>query len=206
VGRRAEELEATAARARRSSADVVVYPTDLADPEQAAALHGEIARWGRLDVLVHSAGVMEVGPMDHATLAQFDEQWEVNVRALYSVTKSCLQALGVAQGEVVFVNSSIAVHPRGGLGQYAATEAAVRAIADSLRDEVNERGIRVLSVFPGRTATPRQEWLHEREGRSYDPDRLMQPEDVAASIVSALQLARSAEVTDIHLRPFRKPL
>jgi NADP-dependent 3-hydroxy acid dehydrogenase YdfG len=47
--------------------------------------------------------------------------------------------------------------------------------------------------------------VHRREGREYHPERLIQPDDVAAVVVGALQLPRTAEVTDIHLRPMLKP-
>jgi short-subunit dehydrogenase len=71
--------------------------------------------------------------------------------------------------------------------------------ADSLRDEVNALGIRVLSVYPGRTATPRIAKLFEKEGRTYQPDLLMQPEDVAEMVTHSLRLPRTAEVTDISI-------
>jgi NADP-dependent 3-hydroxy acid dehydrogenase YdfG len=91
------------------------------------------------------------------------------------------------------------------LSQYAATKHALKAIADSLREEVNAEGLRVLSVYPGRTASPMQAAVHEMEGRAYHPERLMQPEDVAAVVINALSLPRSAEVTDIYIRPLLKP-
>jgi NADP-dependent 3-hydroxy acid dehydrogenase YdfG len=61
--------------------------------------------------------------------------------------------------------------------------------------------MRVLSIFPGRTATPMQERIFQAEGKEYRPERLLQPEDVAESVVNALRLPENAEVTDIHLRP-----
>jgi NADP-dependent 3-hydroxy acid dehydrogenase YdfG len=64
----------------------------------------------------------------------------------------------------------------------------------------------VTSIYPGRTATPRQATLHALEGRPYRPERLMQPDDVAAMVLGALGLARTAEVTDIRIRPMLKPL
>ncbi len=91
------------------------------------------------------------------------------------------------------------------MGQYAATKHALRAMTDSLRDEVNPDGVRVLSVFLGRTASPMQAAIHQVEGRAYDPDRLVQPQDVAAMVISALSLPRTAEVTDISIRPMQKP-
>jgi NADP-dependent 3-hydroxy acid dehydrogenase YdfG len=110
------------------------------------------------------------------------------------------------QGQIVFINSSVAVvNARAKLGQYAASKHALKAIADSLREEVNADGLRVISVYPGRTATPMQAAVHEMEGRAYHPEHLMQPDDVAAMVINALSLPPSAEVTDIMIRPLTKP-
>jgi len=79
----------------------------------------------------------------------------------------------------------------------------LRAVADGLREEVDRQGVRVLTVFPGRTATAMQEEVHRFEGRAYDPERFLRPGDVAAMVLNALALPRTAEVTDIHVRPMR---
>jgi NADP-dependent 3-hydroxy acid dehydrogenase YdfG len=77
-------------------------------------------------------------------------------------------------------------------------------VADSLRDEVNPDGVRVLSIFAGRTATPMQETVHHLENKAYDSRLLLQPEDIASVVINALALPRTAEVTDIHIRPLVK--
>ncbi len=105
----------------------------------------------------------------------------------------------------MFINSSAGLRAGAGISQYAATKHALKAIADSLREEINAEGLRVLSVYPGRTATPMQASVHAMEGKAYHPERLMQPEDVAAVVINALKLPRSAEVTDISVRPLMKP-
>jgi len=69
---------------------------------------------------------------------------------------------------------------------------------------VNQGGIRVFSLFIGRTATPMQAEVHRLEGRRYRPARLMQPDDVASMVVHALSMPRTAEVTDIIMRPLAK--
>ena len=102
------------------------------------------------------------------------------------------------------MNSSAGKRARRGIGGYAATKFELRALADSLRDEVNARGIRVLSVYPGRTATPEMERICEQEGREYNPDILLQPQEIAGAIVNALNLPNSAEITDVAIRPTRK--
>jgi NADP-dependent 3-hydroxy acid dehydrogenase YdfG len=73
-----------------------------------------------------------------------------------------------------------------------------------LREEVNASEVRVLSVYPGRTATAMQEGIFKLENREYRKNQLLQPEDIAQSVIDALALPRTAEITDISIRPFQK--
>lgn len=178
---------------------------DLTAPDGTAGLADELEREaGRLDVLVHCAGVIAHGRLEAADAASLDEQYAANVRAFYVLAAQMLPLLRRGPGQIVVVNSSVVSGTRAGVAQFAATHHALRAITDTLRHEVNEDGIRVLSVFPGRTATSRQERLYRSEGRTYRPELLLQPEDVATMIVASLTLTRTAEVTDIHIRPLLK--
>ena len=205
VGRDIDALERAAAPARATSPTVASYRADLTLDEDVAALVARIrAAFGAIDILVHSAGVIHHGPTDRAPVTDFDEQYRANVHAPYVLTQALLPMLRSRRGQVVFVNSTIGLSTRAGAGQFAATQHALRAMADTLRDEVNADGIRVTSVYPGRTATARQAALHVFEGRTYSPERLLQPEDVAAIVIGALALARTAEVTDIRIRPMLK--
>ncbi len=80
----------------------------------------------------------------------------------------------------------------------------MRAIADSLREEVNAEGVRVLSLFLGRTAGNLQRAIFALEGRPYPAGRLIQPEDVAWAVLAMLRLPRTVEATDLTLRPMQK--
>jgi NADP-dependent 3-hydroxy acid dehydrogenase YdfG len=155
--------------------------------------------------LVHAAGAISIARLENATVDDLDLQYRVNVRAPYLLTQALLPLLKRSQGEIVFINSSIWLNARSGLAQYAASKYALKAIADSVRDEVNPDGVRVLSIFPGRTAGSLQEAIHTASRQPYDPERLLQPEDVAAAVLAALRLPRTAEMTDISVRPFHKP-
>jgi NADP-dependent 3-hydroxy acid dehydrogenase YdfG len=157
-----------------------------------------------LDVLVNNAGVIHRGNITDLGGEQFREQLEANVVAPYEVTRSCLSLLRESCGDVVFINSSAGKSAHAGSSQFSATQHAVRAFADALRAEVNADGIRVAVVHPGRTATPRQERLYESDGLSYRPELLIQPEDVATVVVAILGLPRTAEVTEISMRPTLK--
>jgi NAD(P)-dependent dehydrogenase (short-subunit alcohol dehydrogenase family) len=153
------------------------------------------------DVLIHSAGLYARGDTATAALDAFDRQLAANLRGPYQLTQLLLPRLRAARGDVVFVNSTqgLAASPR--VGQFAATQHGLKAIADSLRAEVNADGVRVLTLHLGRTATPRQQAIFAAEGRAYAPDLLLQPEDVAAMTLAALRLPRTAEVTSLAMRP-----
>ncbi len=158
-----------------------------------------------LNVLVNNAGTIRLGRTEDAGEDEFTDQLAANVVAPYALTRSLLPLLRKANGDIVFVNSSAGRTANAGVGQFSATQHAVRAFADSLRAEVNEDGIRVTVFHPGRTATPRQEAIHKHEGRPYEPTRLMQPTDVAELVAAVLMLPRTAEVTEVAVRPMAKP-
>jgi NADP-dependent 3-hydroxy acid dehydrogenase YdfG len=206
VGRDRQKLEAVAETARATASDVRPVQVDLTNDDSissfAARLEQEV---GHIDLLVHCAGEIALGALESASVDDLDRLFRINVRAPYLITQTLLPLLRQGRGQIVFVNSSAGRAATANSSQYSATKHALRAIADSLRQEVNAEEIRVLSVYPGRTATPMQALVHGTERKDYHPDRLMQPEDVAAIIVSALSLPSSAEVTDIELRPLRKP-
>lgn len=176
--------------------------TDLTVDEDIASLANDVQRAaGRLDILVHSAGVIAHGKLESEPVSTFDAQYAANVRGPYLLTQAMLPLLKKPRGQIVFVNSSAGLHARPTAGQFSATQHAMKALADALRDEVNGDDVRVLSIFPGRTATSRIETLHAREGRPYRPDVLLQPDDVATIALCALTLPWTAEVTNIHIRP-----
>jgi NADP-dependent 3-hydroxy acid dehydrogenase YdfG len=108
------------------------------------------------------------------------------------------------RGQIVFINSSAGLNARLNIGHYSATKHAFKALADSLREEVNPDGVRVLSVFPGRTATPLMSSLYAKDELPYEPQTLLQPEDVASVVINALSLPWTAEVTNISIRPMQK--
>jgi NADP-dependent 3-hydroxy acid dehydrogenase YdfG len=206
VGRRREALEAAAEEISALGGRSHVYRTDLTcDPELYGLAESIQQHFGRLEILVLCGGAISYGPVSVASVEEFDLQYRSNLRCHYLLVQVLLPLLIKSQGQIVFVNSSTATRvSTDGVGQFTATQYALRAIADSLRSEVNANGVRVLSVYPGRTATPRMAERFEQEGRTYHPELLMQPEDVATMVTHALCLPRTAEVTDIMMRPMMK--
>ena len=206
VGRNPAALDEVVATAQAGGGDARALVADLTSEDDLERLLSELKDAGaQVDLLVHCAGKIFHGRLDSAAVEDFDAQYRSNVRAPYRLTQALLPSLVAREGEVVFMGSSIAGRARAGVGQFAATQSALKAVADTLRVEVNSSGVRVLSVFPGRTATPRQKEIHALEAKEYRPDELIQPDDVASIVISALELPRTAEVTEISMRPFANP-
>lgn len=205
VGRTLSKLQEVAQSAAEAGVECFPMALDLCDHGAGAALAEGLRSFGRpVELLVHSAAVMSLLRVEDATVEQFTQLLTVNLLAPFSVTKHLLPAICASRGQIVFLNSSVVQNPAAGTAQYAASKHALKGLADALRQEVNERGVRVISVYPGRTATPLQASLFQIEGRVYRPEKLLQPEDIAAIVIHALALPSTAEVTEIMIRPAAK--
>jgi NADP-dependent 3-hydroxy acid dehydrogenase YdfG len=202
VGRDQERLEAVASEARAKAGFVLPYRADLT-LDAAINVLGERLKheFQGLDVLVHCAGAFASASPDNASVEELDALYRTNVRAPFAMTRTLLPLLIPRQGQIVFINSSQGLQGGTNSGPFASTQHALRALADRFRQEVNADGVRVLTIYPGRTATPRMKALFELEGRPYRPDLLLQPEDIALVVMNALCMPRTAEITNVEIRP-----
>jgi short-subunit dehydrogenase len=202
VARDAERLE-EALKGLPGPGPHALEALDLEEPTSIERLRQKVAAFasGRLRVLVHAAGRHAASSIDDESAATLDAMLAANLRVPYLLTAALLPSLRAARGDVVFVNSSVVSFPRADAAAYAASKAGLRAYADCLRAAVNGDGVRVLSVFPGRTATSMQRERFEREGQTYRPELLLQPEEVAQAVLASVSLGETAELTELHLRP-----
>ncbi|MER5641436.1 SDR family oxidoreductase [Kitasatospora sp. NPDC002227] len=175
---------------------------DLRDP---AALAGGAAPLtaggGAVDGLVHSAGLALLGSIADTAPETWTTQFTVNVVAAAELTRALLPALRAARGHVVFVNSGQGLRTNPGWGAYSAAKHAARALAEALREEERPHGLRVTSVYPGRTATGMQQSIRAQEGGAYLSEQYSSPESVAGAVVGALLSPGDMEITDITVRP-----
>ncbi len=206
VGRRLSALEEVARAAETDEIEAKCYPADLTSDRDLERLASELHdNFAAVDLLIHCAATISIGPVECLGPAAFDTQYRLNLRAPYVLTRLLLPQLKKGRGQVVFISSSMGLNAKAHFSQYAATKAGLKAVADSLREEVNADGIRVLSVFIGRTASEMQKAVHAFEGRPYAAARMIQPRDVASMVLAAVALDRTAEVTEITIRPMAAP-
>lgn len=175
------------------------WPVDLTDYD---ALPAATAQIEHLDVLVHNAGVAELGSIAESSVTQWRETLESNLIAVAELTRLLLPALRAANGHVVLINSGAGLRANPGWGVYAASKFGLRAFGDALRLE--EPQLRVTSIHPGRIDTDMQRAIVAQEDRSYNPDEFLTAATVARTVRNAIETPRDAHPTEIVLRPIAR--
>ncbi|WP_433253372.1 SDR family oxidoreductase [Streptosporangium sp. CA-135522] len=171
--------------------------------ELTAVTEADVAGIDRLDVLVHSAGVVTLGRIADTPAEVWRRTMEVNVVAVAELTRLLLPALRAAGGQVVLINSGSGQRANPGWASYAASKFALRAFADALRLE--EPDLRVTTVYPGRVDTDMQRGVRAQESGVYEPEKYLAPDSVARAVMAAVTASPDAHLTEITVRPSGGP-
>jgi len=194
AGRPSDRLDAVADRLGATT-----FPLDLTDVD---AIESSCEIVDALDVLVHNAGVSIPGHVAESSVEEWRATFDVNVFGAVALTLALLPALRSARGRVVFVNSGSGRKVSSGMASYSASKFALRAFADSLRDDEPE--LRVTTIYPGRTDTDMQRELVEFEGGEYDPANFLRPETVATAVANVVATPPDGHVHEVVIRPGRR--
>ncbi|MBX3529923.1 MAG: SDR family NAD(P)-dependent oxidoreductase [Rhizobiaceae bacterium] len=166
-----------------------LVPLDLADLPGIDRLGGQIhERWGKLDILVANAGVLgTISPIGHVEAKVFDRVMAINVTSTWRLMRSVDPLLKASDaGRALILSSGAAHSARAYWGPYAASKAAVEALARSWADEAKNMTLRVNSVNPGATRTAMRAQAMPGE----DPATLPHPSEVGKAIAALADPAR----------------
>jgi len=152
---------------------------------------------GRVDNLIHNAGVIQLGTVLDTELSVWRELLEVNLLAAVELTRVLLPRLRQVKGQVLFVNSGAGLQANASWSAYAASKFALKAFAESLSAEELPSGLRVMTVYLGRTATAMQQRVRAEENAPYEPERYIQPENLASTIRLMLELPRDTVLAQV---------
>ena len=178
------------------------FVANLADTEGIGAAVAELGL-ERLDVLVHSAGVVAHDPVTETTPEQWKHAFDINLFAVAELTRQLLGALQAAHGTVVTINSGAGFRSSVGFGPYATTKFALRAYTDALREEQRDK-IRVSSIHPGKVDSDMQRQIQTHRGvaeADYDETQYLRPESVAKAVRLAIDATDDAMVESLTIRP-----
>jgi NAD(P)-dependent dehydrogenase (short-subunit alcohol dehydrogenase family) len=176
----AEELGAVAIAADVGNAE---------DCQRLVADHRE--RFGRIDMLVNSAGIGIAGRVEDLPAKHFDLQVAINLRGLFLVTQAAIPLLRESRGWIVNLASIAGTLPTPGLATYGATKAAVISLTRSLNEELDADGVRAVAICPGFVDTPMAAWS------GLAGDEMIQPEDCAEVVRMLLRLSPRARIPQV---------
>ncbi|KVV46895.1 3-ketoacyl-ACP reductase [Burkholderia territorii] len=167
--------------------EAVAVQADVVDPAAVAALFDAAERaFGRIDVVVNSAGIMKLAPLAELDDAVFDETVAINLKGAFNVSREAAKRVRDG-GRIVNLTSSVIGMRLPSYGAYIATKAAVEAMTQVLAQEMRGRHINVNAVAPGPVAT--ELFLHGKSPELIDRmaklnplERLGQPDDIAGVV------------------------
>ena len=168
-GRSEANLQHTAdecVRSRPTGAEppLLVIADMCSEADVARLVDTTIKKFGRLDILVNSAGIIEFGSIETTSLEQYDRMMNVTVRSAYQLTMLCVPHLIATRGNIVNVSSVTGTRSFPGVLAYCMAKAAVDQMTSCTALELAAKGVRVNSVNPGVIATG----VHKRGGLSDD--------------------------------------
>jgi len=207
-GRRSERLSALVAKIEGAGGTAVALPGDVAvEADATKSVADTVAQFGRIDILVNSAGVNEAGGVESLSLDQWRRVIDIN---LYGTLYTCKAAVprmkAQGSGDIINISSTSGRRAAGLFGPYSTSKFGVTGLTEGLRQEVGQAGIRVSIIEPGATESEIADSITDPKWRDMikahvSKEGAMKASDIAETILFIVGLPRRANVSQILIRP-----
>lgn len=186
-----KEAEAQGVKAVFATADV------SSNDEVTKAIHSLTSELGTVDILINNAGIAKFGKFMDLEVEEWEKIIQVNLMGVYYVTRAVLPSMIEQQsGDIINISSSAGQKGAPITSAYSASKFGVMGITESLAMEVRKHNIRVSALTPSTVAT---DLAIDNDLTDGNPDKVMQPEDIAEFIVSQLKLNKRIFVKEAGL-------
>lgn len=195
LARTTTDLEAVAAEAETIGVQALIVTADIADINSVnEAVSKGLAQFKTIDILINNAGVGKFGKFLDLTPTEFEDIIKINLFGTYYTTRAVLPGMIEAQGgDIINISSTAGLRGAAATSAYSASKFAVMGLTESLMQEVRKHNIRVTALTPSTVATDMAKDLNLTDG---NPDKVMQPEDVAELIIAQLKLNKRVFIKD----------
>lgn len=192
------EIDAIAQEIEQAGGAASAWPVDLSSEVEIAALFEVIRqKFGRLDVLINNAGIGLFGPLADFSSADLDRLYAINVRGAFLCCQGALKLMiPQASGYIINISSVVGFKGYARQGGYTMTKHALMGLTKTLALEAQPHGIRVSVISPGGVNTP----MIGDARPDLDRSTLLQPEDIARTVLFLLSLSDQAAVDEIYIR------
>lgn len=207
-GRRAERLSEMVLSLKNQGKQAWALRADAMIEDQArSAVEATIEKYGLLDILINSAGVMQLGGLERCDIDEYRNVFDVNFFAtLYTCRAAIPHMVARGTGDIVNVSSLVARKGGAQTSAYSASKHALNSMTDAMRQELGERGIRVATLMPGATRTEIGDRVSDPNWRAamkahVEKDDAVNPADIGRTIAFMLSLPRNVTISEISVRP-----
>lgn len=201
VARNEKDLCATAFTCEQYGVTAKIYPYDLTDIEGIPHLVSTIKRdFRHIDILVNDAGKYEEADPLEKNLDGWDKTLDLNFKSVYHLTTEVIRTFSEKETAIVNISSISGLTVTGGGEIYNASKAAIKSYGGCLFEDLRENGTKVINIYPGYVNTSMT-----KDEAELDHAKMIQPQDVATTVLWALQTPSNTCPTDITLRPQYSP-
>ncbi len=197
--RNTQELELFKAELNLINEEIIIH-THTAD----LSIQSDVQNYGAsalaafhtIDVLINNAGSYVGGALLHEAAGQLDSMIQTNLMSAYHLTRIIAPTMVVNnKGLIINMCSIASINAYANGGAYSISKFALYGFSKNLREELKDKNVKVMSILPGAT------WSNSWAGVDLPSDRIMEANDIAKIVVTALHLSDTAVIEDIILRP-----
>tara|TARA_B000000475_G_scaffold267175_1_gene257932 strand:+ start:107 stop:829 length:723 start_codon:yes stop_codon:yes gene_type:complete len=197
VSRDIKKLENTKKTIHRKKNECEIIAADLTSEKSVNELYKKIPNKNQIELLINNAGIAIFKDISNTSVDDWDETINVNLRGAFLMTKSLIDNFKKKKnGKIVFINSGAGLKPFANSSAYVASKYALRGFASSIREELREFNIKVISVFPGAVNTPLWNNKNVEEIRK----DMMSVDDLCQSIIHSINAPNNCVVEEILIK------
>lgn len=203
IARKDKELDLVAKECILLGAEVEKLTIDLSDIQDLKTkINNIIKQYGKVDVLVNNAGIWHEAPFEKGDMEEWDIALDVNLKSAIHLTRYCLEGMQTESENkaIIFIGSTASKKTYAGGTNYCAAKFGLLGFANSLFEDIREKGIKVSSILPGVVNTD----MHKDDPK-LDPEKMIQPQDVAKTVEFILSMPNNVCPLEITLFPQKNP-
>ena len=197
ISRTEENLNKTKALIKAQNNDCKVIVSDISKTEAIDDIYSQIKHKEKIELLINNAGIGVFKSITDTTIKDWDNTINTNLRGSFLMTKMIVDNLKSKQnGKIVFISSVAGLQPYKNSTAYVASKYAVRGFAASLREELREFNVKVMTIFPGAVNTP----IWDNKNMDELRQDMMKTDDLTETILHAINAPNNCVTEEMTIR------
>tara|TARA_B100000579_G_C22848584_1_gene865936 strand:+ start:6604 stop:7308 length:705 start_codon:yes stop_codon:yes gene_type:complete len=197
ISRDKKKLNNTKKIIEKNNNQCEIIAVDLTKDTSYQEISRKISDKNNIELLVNNAGIAIFNDISNTSLEDWDITMNTNLRSSFLMTKLIIDNFKIKKnGKIVFINSGAGMKPFKNSTAYVASKYALRGFASSLREELREDNIKVISIFPGSVDTP----LWDNKNMDYMRKDMMNVNDLCKTIIHSINAPNNCVVEELLIK------